>query len=107
MMSFSYVEGYGWHCSRLLLALLLLLAAVFVPFVAVAIQALLQAMTHTRLPYGLVFPAVFLFALVHRLRRKLGGEPFVAWVPGSDLYVRKTFRRDEPVRFFFLFALEV
>ncbi len=96
----SYVTGYGWHCGRLLLWPVLLVASVVVFFVLLPFQLVLQGWSGVRLPFGLVVPIAAALLVARRLRRKLRGEPFLYDPLFDDASEVDLIRRDErPVAF--------
>jgi hypothetical protein len=107
----QYISGLGWHCGRLLLWPLLLLAALLSSFVVGPLQLVLQALLQVRLPFGLVVPLGIGLLVARRLRRKLGGEPFtydpLLMDAVSEWEIRQINRMEHPVQFRRIYQFEI
>jgi hypothetical protein len=80
-LQIQYCQGYGWHCGRLLLWLILLVIGIPLAFVAVFLEEILRALTHIPAPIALCLPLAFALALFRRLWRKFHGRPFAVRLP--------------------------
>jgi hypothetical protein len=90
-LQISYCQGYGWHCGRLLLWLILLVIGIPLAFVALFLEEILRALTHLPTLIALCLPLAFGLVLFRRLRRKFHGRPFAVGLPAffmDDMTVR-------------------
>jgi hypothetical protein len=75
------IKHYGWHCDRRFLWFLVVLASIVSCLAALALEFGIEEGFDVYLPIALPAAFVPLLVLGVRLRRKLGGAPFVVDPP--------------------------